>query len=279
MGILTTLGFIAATTAVSKAASKAAAEERQAEERRLEIEKAKQYAEQQEITKRTLAIEAEKTRRTVAMQEAARQRMALQHEAERQRQLANQQAIERRRKEVADIRQLRIKHPIDYICPCCTAHRIVDRRAGKISCQYCSFVQPLESFHIFVPELDTPPVQKTAPINNNARNNKKAVPLLNKKGGINIWTILSLVFSGMSVLTCGLFVIPELLGAAFGVIPLCQSNDKRSGLDIGLSITGIAVSGVMLLFFIITLTGASSDSATTSSTIETTTSVMRIMYG
>ena len=284
MGILTTLGFIAATTAVSKAASKAAEAEKQAEERRIEAEKVKKIAEQQEMTKRALAIEAEKTRRTIAMQEAARQKMALQQEAarqrmvlqqeaERQRQLANQQAIERHRKEMEKIRQLRIEHPIDYTCPCCTAKRIIDRRAGKITCEYCGFVQPLESFHIFVPELDMPRGQGNTqqPVNN-----------INKpttKSKVNTYALLSAILSAVALITAGMFFFPELAGIVLGIAALRQPAEKRDSTDNLLAIIGISVSaGAALIFFVYVMFNMSSY-GNHSSGLYTTTSALQIMLG
>lgn len=273
MGLLTALGFVAATTAVSKVASKAAAEERKAEELRLQAEEARKQAQQQEITKRTLALEAEKTRRQIAMQEAAkqkmilqqetaRQKMALQQEAIRQREIANQKAIERHRQEIATIRQMRIEHPIDYTCPCCTALRIVDRKTGKVSCEYCGYVQPLESFHNFVPELDATPATRTAPSNKNVNNGKTT---------FNIWSVLSIVFASIAFFTCGALIVPEILGVVLGIIPLCQSREKRSGFDIGLSIAGIVVSGISLLIIILILIAPSSSTSSSSAAVEATT--------
>ena len=271
MGILTTLGFIAATTAVSKAASKAAEAEKQAEERRIEAEKAKKIAEQQEMTKRALAIEAEKTRRTIAMQEAARQKMALQQEAERQRQLANQQAIESHRKEMEKIRQLRIEHPIDYTCPCCTAKRIIDRRAGKITCEYCGFVQPLESFHIFVPELDMPRGQSNTqqPVNN--------ITKLTTKSKANTYALLSEILSAVALITAGMFFLPELAGIVLGIVALRQPADKRDSTDNLLAIIGIAVSGGATLIFIVYVMFNMFSYGTHSSELYATTSALQIM--
>ncbi|HRR76583.1 MAG TPA: hypothetical protein P5191_07190 [Ruminococcus sp.] len=179
--------------------------------------------------------------------ETETQRAISQEQEETRRRLIEEQSNARHWQQAASLREARERIPISTVCPYCDGNREIDRVAGLIKCPYCDKTEPLPAVHLYDEDLDGK-IVKTANTDTLSQNAQLKIDIMGK---------ISFILGIVSVITLGLFIVPEAGGIYFGVKVVTNENESSIAPEtIKNAIKGIILSSVsiviMILFYIIT---------------------------